>query len=142
MMVLQQWTGWSRSKSVVLPLPLLQLPVILDWYGKTVSNRYRINIIDTPGHVDFTIEVERSMRVLDGAVMVLSVQLVVFSHSLKLYGVRLTNIKFHVSRSLTKWTVWVRTSYVLLSKLKSRLAANAVPLQLPIGAEEYVHWCC
>lgn len=70
---------------------------------------HRINIIDTPGHVDFTIEVERSMRVLDGAVMV-TAQLVVFSRSLKPYGVRQTNIKFRVLRSLTKWTAWVRTS--------------------------------
>ena len=70
---------------------------------------HRVNIIDTPGHVDFTIEVERSMRVLDGAVMV-TAQLVVFSRSLKPYGVRQTNTKFRALRSLTKWTVWVRTS--------------------------------
>ncbi|WP_269900986.1 elongation factor G [Paenalcaligenes faecalis] len=96
---------------------------------------HRINIIDTPGHVDFTIEVERSMRVLDGAVMVYCAVGGVQPQSETVW--RQAN-KYGVPRLLfiNKMDRTGANFYKVYEQLKLRLKANPVPVVLPIGAEE------
>ncbi|MEX0685207.1 MAG: elongation factor G [Balneolales bacterium] len=98
-------------------------------------NDYRINIIDTPGHVDFTVEVERSLRVLDGAVAVFCAVAAVQPQSETVW--RQAN-KYKVPR-LTFVNKMDRTGadfYNVLDSMKRRLKANPVALQIPIGNEE------
>jgi len=97
---------------------------------------HRINIIDTPGHVDFTIEVERSMRVLDGAVMVYCAVGGVQPQSETVW--RQAN-KYKVPRIafINKMDRTGANFLRAVEQIKTRLKGNAVPLQLPIGAEEH-----
>ncbi|WP_162622575.1 GTP-binding protein, partial [Acinetobacter baumannii] len=96
----------------------------------------RINIIDTPGHVDFTIEVERSMRVLDGAVMVYCAVGGVQPQSETVW--RQAN-KYKVPRIafVNKMDRMGANFLKVVNQIKTRLGANPVPLQLAIGAEEH-----
>jgi len=96
---------------------------------------HRVNIIDTPGHVDFTIEVERSMRVLDGAVMVYCAVGGVQPQSETVW--RQAN-KYKVPRIafVNKMDRMGANFLRVVGQIKTRLAANPVPLVLPIGAEE------
>ena len=96
---------------------------------------HHVNIIDTPGHVDFTIEVERSMRVLDGAVMVYCAVGGVQPQSETVW--RQAN-KYKVPRIafVNKMDRMGANFLKVVGQIKSRLAANPVPLQLAIGAEE------
>ncbi|HAC14802.1 MAG TPA: elongation factor G [Bacteroidetes bacterium] len=95
----------------------------------------RINIIDTPGHVDFTVEVERSLRVLDGAVAVFCAVGAVQPQSETVW--RQAN-KYKVPRIafVNKMDRTGADFYNVIEKMRTRLNSNAVPLQIPIGSEE------
>ena len=94
----------------------------------------RINIIDTPGHVDFTVEVERSLRVLDGSVTVLCAKGGVEPQSETVWR---QADKYQVPRMayVNKMDITGANFYRVVDMMKERLHANAVPIQLPIGAE-------
>ncbi len=95
---------------------------------------HRINIIDTPGHVDFTVEVERSLRVLDGSVTVLCAKGGVEPQSETVWR---QADNYHVPRMIyvNKMDIMGADFYNVLSMIHDRLKCNAVPIQLPIGKE-------
>ena len=95
----------------------------------------RINIIDTPGHVDFTVEVERSLRVLDGSVTVLCAKGGVEPQSETVWR---QADKYHVPRMVyvNKMDIMGADFFRCVKMLRERLKANAVPIQLPIGSED------
>ncbi len=95
---------------------------------------HRVNIIDTPGHVDFTVEVERSLRVLDGSVTVLCAKGGVEPQSETVWR---QADKYRVPRMVyvNKMDILGANFYRVVDMMKERLKCNAVPIQLPIGAE-------
>ena len=99
-----------------------------EWRG------HQINLIDTPGHVDFTVEVERSLRVLDGAVSVFCAKGGVEPQSETVWR---QATKYHVPRLayINKMDITGADFFRVVHMMKERLQANAVPIQLPIGSE-------
>ena len=107
-------------------------------YWQGTANQFpqtRINIIDTPGHVDFTVEVERSLRVLDGSVTVLCAKGGVEPQSETVWR-QADNYKVPRMIYVNKMDIMGADFYHVLDMIADRLKCNAVPIQLPIGSEE------
>ena len=96
---------------------------------------HRVNIIDTPGHVDFTVEVERSLRVLDGSVTVLCAKGGVEPQSETVWR-QADNYRVPRMAYVNKMDIMGADFYNVVDMMKTRLKCNAVPIQLPIGAED------
>ena len=106
------------------------------WKGtKDQFPQTRINIIDTPGHVDFTVEVERSLRVLDGSVTVMCAKGGVEPQSETVWR-QADHYKVPRMIYVNKMDIMGADFYHVLDMIHDRLKANAVPIQLPIGSEE------
>ena len=126
------WMAQERERGITIT----SAATTCFWKGMDGSYpEHRINIIDTPGHVDFTIEVERSMRVLDGACMVYDSVGGVQPQSETVW--RQAN-KYNVPRLafVNKMDRVGANFFKVYDQMKSRLKANPVPIQVPIGAED------
>jgi elongation factor G len=105
------------------------------WKGSKMQyDQHRINIIDTPGHVDFTVEVERSLRVLDGSVTVLCAKGGVEPQSETVWR-QADNYGVPRMVYVNKMDIMGANFFHVVQMMKDRLKCNAVPIQLPIGAE-------
>ena len=98
------------------------------------ANKYRINIIDTPGHVDFTVEVQRSLRVLDGSVTVLCAKGGVEPQTETVWN-QANEYKVPRMCYINKMDIMGADFFRVVKMIKDRLRANGVPVQLPIGKE-------
>src|SRR3989344_5938395 len=132
------WMAQERERGITI----VSAAITTFWDLQTGSNiengHYRINIIDTPGHIDFTAEVERSLRVLDGAVMVFDGRTGVES---QIETVWRQADRYHVPRIciLNKLNLIGADFEGSIKSIHERLGANAAPVQLPIGLEHALH---
>ena len=130
-MVLLPWTGWHRSRERGITITSAATTCNWNYLGKS----YKINLIDTPGHVDFTAEVERSLRVLDGAVATYSAADGVQPQSETVWR---QADKYNVPRIgyVNKMDRSGADFFETVRQMKDILGANPIAIQIPIGAEE------
>ena len=131
MMVQQLWTGWHKNKKRGITITSAATTCNWNYEGKS----YKINLIDTPGHVDFTAEVERSLRVLDGAVATYSAADGVQPQSETVWR---QADKYNVPRVgyVNKMDRSGADFFETVRQMKDILGANPIAIQIPIGAEE------
>ena len=104
------------------------------WDKQGAADKHRINIIDTPGHVDFTVEVQRSLRVLDGSVTVLCAKGGVEPQSETVWR-QADDYQVPRMAYVNKMDIMGADFYRVVGMMRDRLKCNAVPIQLPIGSE-------
>ncbi|GEM88234.1 elongation factor G [Meiothermus granaticius] len=125
------WMDQERERGITITAAV----TTANWKHSKTEVEHRINIIDTPGHVDFTIEVERSMRVLDGAVAVFDASQGVEPQSETVWRqadkYRVPRIAFANKMDKTGADLWL-----VVNTMKERLGAKPVVMQLPIGRED------
>ena len=128
------WTGWRRSRQ--RGITITSAATTCYWQGtKNQFPQTRLNIIDTPGHVDFTVEVERSLRVLDGSVTVMCAKGGVEPQSETVWR-QADNYRVPRMIYVNKMDIMGADFFNVLNMIHDRLKCNAVPIQLPIGAED------
>ena len=126
------WMAQEQERGITIP------SAATPCYWKGSKNQFpqtRLNIIDTPGHVDFTVEVERSLRVLDGSVTVLCAKGGVEPQSETVWR-QADNYKVPRMIYVNKMDIMGADFYNVLHMIHDRLKCNAVPIQLPIGSED------
>ncbi|MCD8131568.1 MAG: elongation factor G [Lachnospiraceae bacterium] len=131
------WMAQEQERGITITSAATTCHWTLQAYGKTIPDalEHRINIIDTPGHVDFTVEVERSLRVLDGAVGVFCAKGGVEPQSENVWRQADT---YNVPRMafINKMDIMGANFYGAVEQIRTRLGKNAICVQLPIGKED------
>ncbi|HYC79534.1 MAG TPA: elongation factor G [Candidatus Binatia bacterium] len=131
------WMEQERERGITITAAAVTCFWIPKWIKLSGDTKHKINIIDTPGHVDFTVEVERSLRVLDGAVVVFDGKMGVEPQSETVWR---QADKYNVPRMcfINKINQTGGDFYKSLDAIHKRLSPNAFPLQLPIGFEKEI----
>jgi len=132
------WMAQERERGITIVSAAITTFWDLKEKGAVDKGNYRVNIIDTPGHIDFTAEVERSLRVLDGAIMVFDGRTGVESQSETVWR---QADRYSVPRIcvLNKLNLIGADFEASLTSIRERLGANAAPIQIPIGLEHDHH---
>jgi elongation factor G len=132
------WMAQERERGITIVSAAITTFWELESPSSVVNGKYRVNIIDTPGHIDFTAEVERSLRVLDGAIMVFDGRTGVESQSETVWR---QADRYKVPRIciLNKLNLIGADFQGSIDSIEERLGANAAPIQIPIGIEHDLH---